>query len=141
MNLVWMSIYMKFPSPPLSLLNFLNIQTRGRDINSPSPYLIFKTSKQGEGVTIPSTLISPLSFPSLHPLLSSPFKLPKVVVVQTAESESAVVFGKHSFKYNVYGKGKYFTKLWKGFRLTITFQTLPASSYVTNFNFQIYCIS
>ena len=31
--------------------------------------------------------------------------------------------GKQSFQYSIYRKGKYFTKLWKGFRLTISFQT------------------
>lgn len=92
MNLVWMSIYMKFPSPPLSLLNFLNIQTRGRDINSPSPYLIFKTSKQGEEVAIPlySYLLSSPYTP--YPLLPSPSELPNIVFVLGGSYESFVVY-------------------------------------------------
>jgi hypothetical protein len=58
-----------------------NIQTNGREIHSPLPYLIFKTSKQGEGVTIPPSLSSP-SPP--YPLLSSPSKLTiNEMIVQT----------------------------------------------------------
>ena len=55
-----------------------NIQTKGRDIHSPLPYLIFKTSKQGEGVIIP--LPSP---PPPYLLLFSPFKLPNTPKFQT----------------------------------------------------------
>jgi hypothetical protein len=44
-----------------------NIQTKGRDIHSPLPYLIFKTSKQGEGVIIPLPSPSPLTFYSSPP--------------------------------------------------------------------------
>ena len=55
------------PSPFLTLQ-----QTKEKDINSPLPYLIFKTSKQGERVTIP--------LPS-HPLSSrSPSKLPNTLL-------------------------------------------------------------
>ena len=46
-----------------------HIQTKGRDIHSPLSYLIFKTSKQEERVTIPlpSPLIPPLTLYSPPP--------------------------------------------------------------------------
>ena len=44
---------MKFPSPLLSLLNFLKIQTKVRDIYPHSPYLIFKHLNKVKAVTIP----------------------------------------------------------------------------------------
>ena len=47
---------------PLSPTPTYNIQTKGEGYPFPFPYLIFKTSKQEEGVTIP------LSSPFLPPL-------------------------------------------------------------------------
>ena len=50
-----------------------NIQIKKKDVHYPFPYLSFKTSKLRKGITIP------LPPPSLsYPLLSSPFKLPNI---------------------------------------------------------------
>ena len=48
-----------------------NIQTKGRNTHSTLLYLIFKTSKQGEGATIPFPS-PPLSSPSPLTLFSPP---------------------------------------------------------------------
>ena len=50
--------------------SYYNIQTKGRDINSLFIYLIFKTSKQEEGVTIPLSLFPPFAS-TLLPLQTS----------------------------------------------------------------------